>query len=225
MRVFYGTGELPRLARCQRVVLQPGHHGRADLAALAAHGTEALAYLSLSEDTGPTAAWQLAERNDRWGGHFVDVAHPGWQRSLTERAERALEDGFAGVFLDTLDAPQRDPPARAPLLDLVRRIRATIGERTLIANRGFELQPDLSRLADAFLFEAFSTTWENGYRALRPLELLANVELLNRLRVTNLQVFALDYAVTESLAAFAVARAATHGLPLQVSNRELTWLD
>ena len=94
-----------------------------------------------------------------------------------------------------------------------------------MANRGFELQPELSQFVDGFLFEAFSTTWEDGYRALRPLELLANVDLLDRLRVTNREVFALDYAVTESLAAFALARAATHGLPLQVSNRELTWLD
>ncbi len=223
--VYYGVGGLSRLVDYPRVVLQPGNYAGGQLRELAARGTETLAYLSLSEDAGPSAPWQRTERNQHWGGHHVDVAHPGWQRHILEWAERALEDGFAGLFLDTLDLPTRFTGDREPLATLVARLRGVAGARYLMANRGFELLQELTPQVDGFLFEAFSTTWQHGYRALLPGELLQNVELLHVLRATGRELFALDYAVSLGLARFARARAHTHGLTTHVSNQELTQLD
>jgi polysaccharide biosynthesis protein PelA len=221
LRVYYGFGEVARLATYRRVVLQPGHHPRADLIVLAAHGTDTLAYLSLSEDSGPVASYHRGERNPNWGSAYVDIADTRWRANVLGRIDRALASGFGGVFLDTLDRPDRSPAERGPLLDLVGDARAQTRGRYLMANRGFALLPELADRVDGFLFEAFSTTWEDGYRPLAPLELLENVEWLARLRASGRPVYGLDYAETAPLAAFARARAATHALPLQVSNRDL----
>jgi polysaccharide biosynthesis protein PelA len=221
LRIYYGFGAVAWLATCRRVVLQPGHHPRADLIALATDGTETLAYLSLSEDSGPVAPYHRGGRNPDWGSAYVDVADARWRAKVLGRVDRALASGFGGVFLDTLDRPERSPDERGPLLDLVGEARALTRGRCLMANRGFALLPELADRVDGFLFEAFSTTWEDGYRPLAPLELLTNVERLARVRASGRPVYGLDYAETAPLAAFARARAATHALPLQVSNRDL----
>lgn len=222
--VYYGHGAITTLRRHERVVLKPGHYAAADLATLGRHGTTALAYLSLSEDPGPSAPWHRPERNAIWGGHYVQVAHPAWQDLTLQRAEAAFAAGFAGLFLDTLELPADFGDDRGSLVALTKRLRTLAGARYLLANRGFDLYQELAPLVDGFLFEAFSTTWEDGYRALSQWDLLRNVDLLNRLRGTGRDLYALDYAVTYDLAAFARARAATHRLPCQVSNRELTRL-
>jgi hypothetical protein len=226
LHVFYGFGHAVALARYPRVVLQPGHHTIVQRAYLKARSTETLAYLSIGEDTGAAGPWQRPEVNPHWGGHYVDVAHAGWRRKVLERAERALEAGYDGLFLDTLDAPPLEPTEGADArIELVAQLRGLVGGRYVLANRGFDLYERLAPHVDGFLFEAFSSTWEDGYRALAPRELLLNVERLHALRGTGRAVYALDYAVTPSLTAFACARGVTHRLSTQVSDRELTRID
>jgi hypothetical protein len=223
--VYYGLAGIRTLARYRRVVLQRLHHRPDELGALVASGTEALAYLALGEDTGPPAPWHRAQQNPWWGGHYVDVADPGWRRRALDRAERSLERGFAGLFLDTLDTHQLFPADREPLLALVADLRALVGGSAyLLANRGLALCHELAPLVDGFVFEGYSTTWIDGYRALPDTELLLNVRLLQELQLTGRDLYALDYAEAPALARFAHARAATHGIPCQVSNRELTRL-
>ncbi len=166
LTVYYGHGELERLAGMRRVVLQPGYHQPSELAELNAGGTETYAYLALSEDTGPLAPWQRSESNPDWGGHYVDLTHPGWRELVSERTSAALELGFTGLFLDTLDLPTRYPAAGEPLLELVAAARSAVGDGYLLANRGYDLHEQLAPLVNGFLFEAFSTTWHGGYRAL-----------------------------------------------------------
>jgi hypothetical protein len=50
---YYGAGEVERLSRYQRVVLQPGFYSPAELSRLREAAVQPLAYLSLSEDQGP----------------------------------------------------------------------------------------------------------------------------------------------------------------------------
>ncbi len=223
--VYYGHEGVATLAQYRRVVLQRLHYRPDDLGALLRSGTDPLAYLALGEDTGPAAPWHHTERNPYWGGHYVDVAHPHWRRRVIDRAERSLERGFAGLFLDTLDTHQLFPDHGEPLVELVADLRALVGEDAyLLANRGLELCHQLAPLVDGFLFEGFSTTWVDGYRALPQDALLLNARLLQELQRTRRQLYALDYAASPELARFARARAATHGMPSQVSNRELTRL-
>lgn len=222
--VYYGRDELERLAGQRRVVLQAGYHLESELAELKAAGTETLAYLALSEDTGPPAPWQRAESNPDWGGRYVDLTHPGWLELVNERTSAALDLGFSGLFLDTLDLPAKFSDEEEPLLELVTAVRSAVGSGYLLANRGYALHEQLAPLVNGFLFEAFSTTWQGGYRALTGVDLMGNAARVNALRASGRDLFALDYADTPALAAFARSRAATHGLPLQVADRNLTRL-
>ena len=220
--VYYGLGELRALERHRRVALQPGHHSASDLARLAGCGTETLAYLSLGEDASHGRPWQRRERNPLWGTHYVEVAHPAWQAHVVEAAVKALDLGFTGLFLDTLDTHDLYPDDREPLLDLARCLRAAC-PGYIVANRGFGLMNQLATVVDGFLFEGFSTTWEDGYQPLTRERLFANVEVAHDLQATRRDMYALDYADNDLLAAFARDRASAHGfMSLQVSNRELT---
>ena len=222
--VYYGSGEVATLARHKRVVLQADHYLPSDLKFLAAHGTQALAYLSLGEDTGPEAPWQLAERNPVWGGHYVDPAHPEWLAHVRAQAEVALADGFTGLLLDTLETPPMLAGGRLALVTLLSELRGVVGDGYLLANRGHHLHREIAPFVDGFLFESFSTTWEDGYRALRGRELLDNATRLRLLQATGREVYALDYADKPDLADFAVQRGTHLGLRVQVTHRNVTGL-
>lgn len=222
--VYYGSGELMTLAQHKRVALQAGHYFPSELKFLAARGTEALAYLSLGEDTGPEAPWQLAERNPVWGGHYVDPAHPEWLAHVQTQAQLALADGFTGLLLDTLETPPILAGGRAALVTLLSRLRELVGDGYLLANRGHHVHHEVTPFVDGFLFESFSTTWEDDYRALRGRELLDNATRLRTLEATGRELYALDYADRPDLADFAVERGDNLGLRVQVTNRHVTCL-
>ena len=107
-----------------------------------------LAYLSLSEDQGPPAPWQRADRNPDWGGAFVYVGHPGWVEHVVGQARAALEAGFAGLFLDTLNVELTYPEDVPHLLDLIAALREEAGDAYILANRGFGMLPRLVELVD-----------------------------------------------------------------------------
>lgn len=202
--VYYGSGEVATLARHKRVVLQADHYLPSDLKLLAAHGTQALAYLSLGEDTGPEAPWQLAERNPVWGGHYVDPAHPEWLAHVRAQAEVALADGFTGLLLDTLDTPthleRQDPVGkrgmRQAAVDLVRAIRRHYPGLTLIMNRGYDLLPTLAPSLDALMAESLITTADaEGCKWNSDAEIAQHMALIARAahRRPPLPVLSLDY--------------------------------
>lgn len=222
--VYYGSGHADVLGRYGRVVLQPDHYSSAEIEALVSGGTQALAYLSVGEDTGPAAPWQLEQRNPVWGGHYVDLGHEGWQRSLVAAASRALSKGFTGLLLDTLETPAILAGGQVHLPRIVEMLRAEVGTGAIIANRAHHVSPVVGAWVDAFLLEAFSTTWEDGYRALRGRELSDTGAQLARLLKFGKPVHALDYSNRDELTAFAVARGNNLGLTVQVTNRDVTCL-
>ena len=224
--VYYGFGALDALGEYSQVVLQPDHYTQEDLLGLKAGGTKPLAYLSLGEHfptRGEQAVWQRPARNDDWATHYVQVGHPLWQKHLRSRAAAYLAKGFEGLFLDTLETVDVFPEDRAPMLALLTSLRAVVGAKPLVANRGFSLLPELAPLVDAVLFEGFSTRWTaEGYEALAKGDLEWTRHTAERLRRAGLEVYALDYGATPELRAFAQQRANTFGLESLVSNRDLT---
>lgn len=225
LALYYGFGELEVLRRFERVVLQPTHYSDAELAHLA-QTTVPLAYLSLGEDTGAAAPWQRHERNPDWHGHYVEASHPEWYAYVQQQADTLLRRGFGGFLLDTLDSVDLFPDDRDAYLRLVAGVREVAPEGYLLANRGFSLLPELARHVDGLLFEAFSSTWipDGGTSALAPGDLLINTERVTQLEPLKLDLYALDYADTAALAAFARNRAASHRLTSLISNRDLTRL-
>lgn len=220
--VYYGAGKLEALVGYRRVVLQPNHYAAEEVRRLAAAGTQPLAYLAVGEDTGPPAPWQLGDRNPIWGGHYVDVGHPGWLAHLRAEARAALTHGFTGLLLDTLETPPILSHGRAALASLVGELRGVVGDGYMVANRGHHLRRLLTPHVDAYLLESFSTTWEEGYRALPGRGLSDSAARLRELRATGRDVYALDYADRPELADFAEERATNLGVRVQVSNRDLT---
>jgi hypothetical protein len=222
---YYGAGQLDRLARYRRVVLQPEFYSAPELAQLTARHVQPLAYLSLSEDQGPPAPWQRSERNPDWGGAFVYVGHPGWVEHVIGQAKAAIASGFAGLFLDTLNVELTFPQDVPQLLTLVAAIREEAKPAYLLANRGFGMLPRLADLVDGVLFESFSVRWvDSGYAPWPPDVLEHHAQIAERLLELDLDLFALDYADSPGLTDFAHRRARLFALHSFVSDRALSRL-
>ncbi|HWH00865.1 MAG TPA: hypothetical protein VNV66_16485 [Pilimelia sp.] len=221
---YYGAGRVDALARYRRVVLQPDFYRPEELAVLGERGTQPLAYLSLSEDTGPPAPWQRPDRNPDWGGAFVHVGHPGWVEHVIGQARAAMSAGFRGLFLDTLNVEHTYPEDVPHLLTLIAALRAETAPEYLLANRGFGLLPALAALVDGVLFESFSVRWtdDGGYAPWPPDVLEFHAQIAEQLLVLDLDLYALDYADHPGLADFARRRARQFGLHCVVSDKALS---
>ncbi|MEV4703233.1 endo alpha-1,4 polygalactosaminidase [Actinoplanes sp. NPDC049316] len=220
---YYGNGKLLDLAEYPRVVLQPAFYNAEELAFLKGRGVQCLGYLSLSEDTGPPADWQRAERNPDWGGTFVHVSHPGWVSYVVGQARDALAAGFDGLFLDTLNVELTFPEDVPHLLTLVAAIRAEAGPAYVLANRGFGMLPRLAELVDGVVFESFSARWtEDGYAPWPPDVLEFHAQIAEQLLRLEVDLYALDYADDPGLTDFAMRRARQFGMQCIVSDRALS---
>lgn len=224
---YYGTGRLRRLGAYHRVVLQPRAYAPVELELLTAGGTQPLAYLSLSEDEGPSAPWHRPDRDPDWGSARVHVGDPRWVQQVGRRAADALATGFGGLFLDTLNVEWTHPEDLPHLLALVAALREQAGDDPyLLANRGFGLLPDLARLVDGVVFESFSVRWTDGGYAPWPTDVLENhARVAEHLLASDLDLFALDYADDPTMAAFARRRASQFGMTTFVSDRALSRLE
>ncbi|MBL7259986.1 endo alpha-1,4 polygalactosaminidase [Paractinoplanes lichenicola] len=220
---YYGNGKLIDLAEYPRVVLQPDFYKPEEIAYLKGKGVHVLAYLTLSEDTGPPAEWQRTEVNPDWGGKFVHVGHPDWVSHVVGQARDALAAGFDGLFLDTLNVELTFPEDVPHLLTLVAALRAEAGSAYILANRGFGMLPRLAELVDGVVFESFSARWtEEGYAAWPADTLEFHAQIAEQLLRLQLDLYALDYADDPGLTDFAVRRARQFGMQCIVSDRALS---
>jgi polysaccharide biosynthesis protein PelA len=224
--VYYGSSRLDRLALYRRVVLQPEAYPPAELAELRRRGTEPLGHLSLSEDYGPPAVWHRDRSNPDWGGVYVHVDHPAWVQHVVDRARAIVAQGFAGLFLNSLNVELTFPEDVPHLLTLIAAVREEARPGYLLANRGFGLLPHLTDLVDGVLFESFSVRWlGGGYAAWPPDVLEQHATIAEQLLSYDLDLYALDYADaadSTGLADFAGRRAGLFCLHSFVSDRNLS---
>lgn len=223
---YYGFGKLKALSSYRRVVLQPAHYTADDLIWLKARGVEPIAYLSLGEDAGPPATWHRNQKNTAWQTRYVKLGSVGWRQHVCIQAKKHLAKGYSGLFLDTIDVVDLFPEDRKWMVELVTNLRALTSQNALIANRGFSLMKELSYLVDAVVFEAFSTRWNENdeYIPLTVNELNWTSVIADELSRMEMPTYALDYADTPFLKAFAKRRAKQHGFVTSVSNRDLTYI-
>ncbi|WP_327108481.1 hypothetical protein [Nonomuraea glycinis] len=221
---YYGAGELDRLTRFDKVVLQADFYSRQELGLLRERGVQTLGYLSLTEDVGPRAPWQRAERNPDWGGAFVHVGDPRWVAHVVDQATRAMATGFRGLFLDTLNIEHNYPEDLPHLLILIAAIQEEARPAYLLANRGFGLLPEIAGLVDGILFESFSARWVDAgrYEPWPDDVLEAHAEVAERLLGLDVDLYALDYADSDELRDFAQRRAREFGMLCFVSDRVLS---
>lgn len=176
---------------------------RVDLAAAHAAGNRVLAYLSVGEIAAdaryrPQAVERglpLRGQNQTWGSDLIDLSDARWTDLLVgEVAAAAAAKGFDGYFLDTLDSVAASD--RAAAVALVKRLRADNPGAMIVANRGFEMLPELRGVVDGVMAESIWATYDferRQYREVPAAETAALVARLRDLKAAGWDVFALDY--------------------------------
>ncbi len=228
MVFYYGKGNMAALSRYSRAVLQPGHYTSLELNWLRRHGVETLAYLDTSgRSTGKP--WQPKSKNKKttssWGKPFA--RHDAtWTQPILEQVKTAFELGFAGVFLDSLESEDMTVLGRLEKLELIAEVRSLAKKNTILANRGFQLMPELLDFVNGVVFEAFSTRWSprSGYAVAPKNELAWSATVALELKRKNVSVYTLDYADSAELKHFAKRRAEHFSFTSLIANRELTQL-
>jgi polysaccharide biosynthesis protein PelA len=254
---YYGDDGLEKLSRFDAVILAPHKQSEANVRQLVAAGTVTLAYLSVGEDSSEFTdgferdwlepesiepiqfepEWALREitgelvHNPVWGGVVVNLSHPGWTKTLFDRAKHALEMGFHGFFLDTID--RSSVADRRALTRIIRDLRTRWPGAPIMLNRGFELLPSVQDLVDGVVFESLSTTWileaaQVKYARVTDETLEVNLDIAQQLRELGrsweLALWALDYTDSRELEAFSQATAKAFGFVSFTADRLLTRL-
>ncbi len=177
--------------------------------------------------------WFIGE-NRAWGTTVVDLRKPAYRRFLLERVVKpAMEQGFDGVFLDTLDsyrlALKEDEWAEYEKaeLELIQEIRRRYPSRLIVINRGFELLDSVHHIVDAILVEGLFygiDTEKMTYREVPEEERGWLVERLEKAKRYGLPVIVLDYIEPSrrELAREAAKRIARLGFIPYISDYELS---
>jgi peptidoglycan/xylan/chitin deacetylase (PgdA/CDA1 family) len=175
-----------------------------DLAAAHQAGNKVLAYISVGELANDAAyrgeaikqGLRFRGRNEVWDSDILDLGDARWIELIVEQvAVAALNKGYDGFFLDTLDsiavADRKDGIA------LLKRLREKTPTGYILANRGFDMLGDLKGVVDGVLVESVFGTFDfekKVYESVAPADTKYLVDRLKRLEQTGLDVFVLDYA-------------------------------
>ncbi|MCU1769348.1 bifunctional glycoside hydrolase 114/ polysaccharide deacetylase family protein [Pseudomonas protegens] len=200
---------LQELAQFEWAVVEPGHMASADVATLRKLGSQPFAYLSVGEFDGNRTALAkqaLAQgaspvRNKAWDSQVMDIATPAWREHLFKRAKALQDQGYAGLFLDTLDSFQLLPeadrePQRKALASFLRELHSRLPNLKLFFNRGFEVLGELDGVASAVAVESIHAGWDASAKRYRPVSEADRTWLegeLKPLRARNIPLVAIDY--------------------------------
>jgi hypothetical protein len=165
---FYGKPvPVSELRRFDWVVVEPGNVAAQQLAALQRAGVQVFAYLSLGEAApGSVDSRSALGRNAGWGTVIVDPSAEAWREHVLERAEALWQQGYQGLFLDTLDSyrqvlrgaeAQRVAAALGALIGAIHDRHPAV---KLLFNRGFEILDDVGRLASGVAAESLLYGWD-----------------------------------------------------------------
>jgi hypothetical protein len=114
----------------------------------------------------------LLAKNDAWRSWVADIRNPAFRKILLEQADRDRQNGYRGLFLDTLDSPlayETDHPvsgkglARA-IVTFIRELRRRHPRTPLVVNRGFAVLPRIARDVSGVLFEDFCSMYDETRR-------------------------------------------------------------
>ncbi len=178
-----------------------------------AMGHTHLAYVSVVEVAPDTPAAASAQKrgipflakNAGWNSDVLDVNHPTWEEWLVEDvAKPALERGYDGIFLDTLDSvellaakrPGEAAASHRALVNAIRRLHREFPGKSIVLNRGFPLIDEVHDCIQGVLIEGLYQTWspEKKTYSATPAKgsdwLLAHI---GRIEAKKLPVYVVDY--------------------------------
>ena len=209
------AAEIPAgaLASCRWVVLDGDHHP--DLAPLHAAGATTYGYVSIGEIertrqhfTEAAAAGLLLDANPNWpDSRYIDLRRPEWETLLLDRIVPAvLNQGFNGLFLDTLDdaafLETRDPVHCAGMTQAAARLVQAMHQRfpdaKLMLNRAYEIQPLVCDFLDSVLAESIYGGYDFARKRCRtqsPMDVRWQLDRLANLRqrAPDVRIFTVDY--------------------------------
>ncbi|MBX2802958.1 MAG: hypothetical protein KTR31_35070 [Myxococcales bacterium] len=102
--------------------------------------------------------WFLG-KNPFFDSWFADTTEKGWQDFVLDQAEQLLDQGYDGLFLDTVDTVDVFPETIPGMVRLIERLRENHPSAVLIQNRGMNVIPMSGPVVDALMFEVFSSTF------------------------------------------------------------------
>lgn len=158
------------------------------------------------------ADWVLKPNPDWAGAHLVDLRCQAWRDLIIQQvARRALEAGYDGLMLDTLDTVdtlvQADPLAYEGVASaaarLVHDLRLTYPKAVLVANGGLAIFSATARDLDGVMIEGLRSTYDfstAAYRRRRADEITYVDRRVARVRAAGLPLFALEYIAPEASA-------------------------
>jgi hypothetical protein len=237
--LYYGA-EPPfeELAAFDWVVLEPDHdHDVARAAARMPH-TRLLAYLSVGEVLPQAphyavmpSAWRIGH-NTAWHSEVIDQRSADWPAWFVEHVARPQwQRGYRGFFLDTLDSYQlvatsaaERAAQEAGLVRVIAALRAAFPSAKLIANRGFEIFPQVAEQIDMLAAESLYRRWnpvDARYEDVPPDDREWLLDQFRQVRaVRDLPLLAIDYAPPgeRARARELATRIAAHGIQPFVVN-------
>jgi polysaccharide biosynthesis protein PelA len=158
-------------------------------------------------------SWRKGE-NASWRSGVMDMSSKGWRDFLLQKVISPLwEQGYRGFFLDTMDSytllkgdPEQKKQQQAGLIDLVKKIKETYPDASIISNRGFELLPDIHNHIDALAAESLFSGWDPKQKKYLPVAEKERNSLLQELNTAkqkyHLPIIVIDY-VAEGNQAYA----------------------
>ena len=210
--VFYGPN-LPTdvLSQYSRIIVEADNVKQHELKALRANGGDVFAYLSVGE-VSPTRKWfnKINQKwvlgdNRVWDSKVMDLSSPGWQEFVIKDIVDPLwQAGYSGLFLDTMDSFKlfaSNDALQQKQIDSLTSLLQTIHKRypkmRFIANRGFEVLPNIGHLLEAVAAESLFASWDNGLKVYKETKPEDQAWLLNQLRVVKdklpVDIIIIDY--------------------------------
>lgn len=200
---------LSELAQFDHLVLEPAHIDASAIKFLHSQNTQLFAYLSIGEFDGNKHDL-LAERlsgstgnivNHAWDSHVMNLVDDNWQDYLLTRARHLHEQGYNGLFLDTLDSFQLLPvekqeQQRKGLIQILSKLQTEIPELKLIFNRGFEVIHELPKKPTAVAIESIYAGWDpsnNRYVPVPDDDRIWFKQHIDPLRAKSIPLIAIEY--------------------------------
>ncbi|HEV7300243.1 MAG TPA: endo alpha-1,4 polygalactosaminidase [Tepidisphaeraceae bacterium] len=238
---YYGSGKVEELSHYDVVVLHSPQMKPADIKRLNDAGVVTVGYISVGESeppkplegdgTGPGgfASFYFDKDSDNkpdmnpiWLSYYTNANDPKWREDRVREARRLVnEDGYHGIFLDTIDTAMANPETAPGMVQLVQELRAALPDAPIVLNQGFPLLPLLAPIADALMLESYTATYDfdsKTYMMNYPQSIDHHLsrtqrEILPVLEKHPLKVFVLDYAPEHEVERIqeAANRAATFG--------------
>ena len=212
---FYYGNEAPigSLYAYDWVILQQSRVSDARIDLLRAGGTLPLSYISVDELARShrlfpeiSDDWTLGQNTD-WDSVVLDLRRRDVREFLLEKmVVPAMERGFQGVFLDTLDSHlltpegRNEPEAFAQAQAVfIENIKQRYPAAKVVINRGFHLPESVHDLVDGLAFESYRSGYDAARHQYRPVPEADRVWLDGQLAHwrkdhPSLPLIAIDYA-------------------------------